>query len=264
MGLIGALAWRFGAFRKPPPRRDVPWMVVRSVTEVGAATFYLTALMHLPMGEVSAIMQTMPLLITLAGAIFLGERVGWRRWAAILTGFAGMLVIVRPGGEAFDPFSLYAFAGMFCFMLRDLSTRFIGASTPSLLITFVTAAGVAVMGVAGVLWEGWRPMTGGQTGGLALAALFVFGGYYCGVLAMRRGEIAFTSPFRYSILCWALLLGFLVFDERPDALTLTGAAMIVGAGLYAFWRERRMARAAAPAETAPPPHALAPGARVRR
>lgn len=263
MALIGALAWRFGAFSHPPPRRDLPWMCFRSVSEVGAATFYLTALMHLPMGNVSAIMQTMPLLITLAGAVFLGERVGWRRWIAILAGFAGMLLIVRPGGAAFDPYSLYAFAGMFCFMLRDLSTRMIGAATSSLLITFVTAAGVAVMGLAGVLWGGWTPMTGGQTGGLALAALFVFGGYFGGVLAMRRGEIAFTSPFRYSILCWALLLGYLVFDERPDALTLTGAAVIVAAGLYAFWRERVTARAAALAEAAPPPHALAPGARAR-
>ncbi|MGM0584294.1 MAG: DMT family transporter [Pseudomonadota bacterium] len=262
LALVAALAWRFGALGRWPPRRDLPWMALRSLGEIGATAFYLSALMRMPMGNVSAIVQSLPLVITLFGALFLGERVGWRRWSAVLAGFAGVLMIVRPGGEAFDPASGFAFAAMLCFLLRDLATRQVSGATPSLLITLVTTIGVGAMGGIGAAWQGWTPVDPGQFGGLALAALFIFAGYFGGVMAMREGEIGFISPFRYAILVWSLLLGFLVFDERPDALTLLGAATIVGAGLYAFWRERRAAQTLAGGAVAP--HAMAPGPRARR
>lgn len=244
--LIALLAWRMGALTRLPPREDAPHLMLRAGAEVAATYCYLTALMHLPLAEVSAIAQTMPLAITLAGALFLGERVGWRRWAAIAAGFLGVLIILRPGIAAFQPAAVYAIAGVGFFVVRDLSTRRLSKATPSLLVTLLTAATVTGMGGVGAVADGvWNPMTGWQIAGLAAAAGTVLVGYYFSISGMRTGDVGFISPFRYTVLIWAMLLGFLMFGERPDAFTWTGAALIVAAGLYAFQRERRLARAAA-------------------
>ncbi len=126
--LIGLLAWRRGALRRPAPA-DMRVLGVRSFAEIGSTICYLTALMHMPIANATAILQAMPLAVTLAAAVFLREPVGWRRWSAILVGFAGVLLIVRPGTEGFDVNALWALAGV-CFMtLRDLSTRRLSLSS---------------------------------------------------------------------------------------------------------------------------------------
>ncbi|WP_339948779.1 DMT family transporter [uncultured Albimonas sp.] len=232
-----ALARR-GALR-PPPRQDLPWLALRSVAEIGATILYLEAITRLRLAEVAAINQVLPLLLTLAGVV-LGERVGWRRWLAILTGFFGVMLIVRPGGQAFDPDALYAVGGMLCFGVREVVTRRTDPATPHLLITFITLMTVGATGAVGSLVSPWSPMEAWHLTAILASSVAIFVCYHAGVVAMRTGEIGFTAPFRYTVILWALVLGFAVFGEIPDARTMIGAAMIVAAGLYAFWRERRV------------------------
>ncbi|MEO1687064.1 MAG: DMT family transporter, partial [Pseudomonadota bacterium] len=150
--LMALIAWRLGALRRRPARADAPALALRCAAEVCATVCYLTALTRLPLATVSSVAQTMPLMITFAGAVVLGERVGWRRWAAVAAGFIGVLVILRPGAE-FQPAVLWALAGVTCFTIRDMATRRLSAQTASPLVTLLTAAAVTLM--AGVVLA-WR------------------------------------------------------------------------------------------------------------
>jgi S-adenosylmethionine uptake transporter len=242
--LIAALAATRGAFAQRFPMRDRPVLLMRSLGEIGSTICFLTALFHMPIADATAILQATPLSVTLAAAIFLGAPVGWRRWTAILVGFAGVMLIVRPGGAGFDAAALWAVAAVGFITLRDLSTRFFSPGVPSLLVALVTSGAITL--VAGLLSAAgaWVELDPDHWIRLAAAAGFLFVGYLFGVMSMRVGEIAVVSPFRYTVLIWALLIGALAFGQLPDGLTLTGAAIVVATGLYTLWRERRVAAAA--------------------
>lgn len=247
--LIAVLAHLTGALRRPVPRRDWPLVAVRSAAEVASFAPFILALTHLPLANVTAILQALPLMITAAGALFLGERVGWRRWTAILVGFVGVLMIVRPGAADFDGWSLMAVLATVTITIRDLVTRRLSPEVPSLVVALVSAIGVALLGLVLSLFAPWEPVAPGQ-GGLILAASgFVLGGYLFSIMAMRVGEVSAVTPFRYTALVWGLLLGFAVFDEWPAPMTLAGAALIAATGLYTLLREGR--RAPAPRPVAP-------------
>jgi drug/metabolite transporter (DMT)-like permease len=192
---------------------------------------------------VAAIFQAMPLAVTFGAAVFLGETVGWRRWTAIFVGFLGVLVIIRPGLSGFDPASLWALLAVAGLAVRDLATRRVAASITSMqlsawgFLSLIPLAG-AMLAVTG----GPVPVTGAHVGYLAAALGFSIASYWAITAAMRRGEVSVTTPFRYSRLVFALIIGVAVFDERPDVWTLTGAALIIGSGLYTFARERMRAR----------------------
>ncbi|WP_299837999.1 DMT family transporter [uncultured Jannaschia sp.] len=244
--LIALLAWLTGALRRPIPRADMPLVIGRSVAEVVSFYPFVLALTHMPLANVTAILQVLPLTITAAGALFLGERVGWRRWTAIAIGFAGVLLIVRPGGADFDGWSLVALTAMLTITARDLITRRLSKDVPSLKVAIFTAAGVMLLGLVLTLFETWEPIDGNH-GMLVLAAAgFIFFGYLFSIMAMRVGEVAAVTPFRYTALIWGLMLGWAVFDEWPKPLTLIGAALIAGTGLYTLWREGRPAPAPRP------------------
>ena len=247
--LVAALAWATGALARPIPRADRGPVLLRSAAEVAAFLPFVVALTHMPLANITAILQALPLTITAAGALLLGERVGPRRWAAIGVGLAGVLLIVRPGTAGFDAWSLVALLTVAIITARDLITRRISPATPSLKVAILTAAGVTALGAALSLGEPWRPVAPAQGGVIALAAAFVLGGYLFSILAMRSGEVAVVTPFRYTAMLWGLLLGALVFGERPDAATLAGAGLVVAAGLYTLWREA--GRAPAPRPAAP-------------
>lgn len=241
--MILALAWWLGALRARPPRRDWAVLALRSAGEVGATLCFLTALFHMPIANATAILQALPLAVTLAGAVFLREPVGWRRYLAIAAGFLGVLIIVRPGAEGFNSYSLYAMAAVGFVVVRDLSTRHLSPAVPSMLAASLTAVVITAVGGVGLVVTGdWAPVGAGSAGYLAGAALFIFAGYLFSIMTMRQGDIGFIAPFRYSNLVWALLLGLFVFGEVPDAYMLTGAVIVVGTGLYAFHRERLRAR----------------------
>lgn len=219
--------------------------LLRSLSEVAATAFYVTSLALIPLSMASAILQSTPIMITMLAAIFLGERVGWRRWTAIILGLVGVLIILRPGLDGFRPEALWGVAGAIALSLREIFTRRIPQSLTALQVGFGAMVGVAAVGAAMMLAQGgWQNPTGAEalilTGIVATGAL----GYVAVIEAARIGEIAVVTPFRYVRLPAAILLGAVFFSEWPDALTMLGSALVIGTGLYTLWRERKTRLAA--------------------
>ncbi|QDG79713.1 DMT family transporter [Labrenzia sp. PHM005] len=217
-----------------------PAVLVRAFAETAATLLYLTALFQLPIANATAILQVLPLVVTAAAAVFLKSPVGWRRWIAIMVGFTGVLIIIRPGLEGFNVFSLIALAGVGCMALRDLATRQLPADVPTLGVALISFVAVTLLGAALTLSSGWTPISLTEIGYLSGAAGFVLAGYVFIILAMRLGEIAVVAPFRYSIVVWAIALGYLVWGDIPDVLTLVGITIVIFSGTYSFIRERRL------------------------
>lgn len=224
-----------------------PAVLLRLVAEIIASITYVSALGAMPLANTSAILQSLPLAVTLGAALFLGETVGWRRWAAIMVGFAGVLIVIRPGPDGFSLAAIYVSASVIGAAARDLATRKIDRNVPSIFVSAVTA--IAITAVGGLLVEpmgGWQPMALGTLARLACASVLLLVGYQAVVSAMRVGEISFVAPFRYTGLIWAIGIGFIFFGELPDFWMSLGVAIIVASGLYTFSREnRRSARALA-------------------
>ncbi|SDC19959.1 DMT family transporter [Ruegeria marina] len=221
-----------------------PLPLMRAGTEAVSALTFITALSLVDLSTVAAVFQAMPLAVTMGAALFLGETVGWRRWSAIGVGFAGVLMIIRPGMEGFRPESLFVVASVIAVAARDLITRRIDARVASAVVSF--QAYLALVLVGGVMMAlspgGFAPVTSVQVGPYAGAVIFGVLGYHGIVTAMRVGEASAVTPFRYTRLVFSILAGMLVFGEQPDLLTLAGATLIIGSGLYTFLRERRLAR----------------------
>ncbi len=239
---LGAVAAAAGTFSYSYPRRDRKLVALRNLAEVGAAYFFLTALFNMPLANLSAILQALPLTVALGGFLAFREPLGWRRFGAIAAGFAGVMLIVRPGAEGFTAHSWHALAAVACVTVRDLATRRMSSAVPSTRVAFMNALAVMLFGLAGVPFTGWVAPEPAHLGALAGAAGFIVCGYLCGVQAMRSGDVAFIAPFRYTSLVWALVLGFAFFGDWPDSATLAGAAIVVATGLFTLYRERRAAR----------------------
>ena len=223
-----------------------PLVLLRGTFEMVATFLFLAALVRMPFASIAALLSAMPLAVTAGAALLLGERVGPRRWTAILVGLAGVLLIVRPGTDGFDAASLLMIGCVLLSAGRDLVTRRVPAEVPSLLVTAVSAAIIATGGtVLATLAGAWVPMAPGELARLVGAAFFVFFGMHGVVTAMRLGEVGAVAPFRYTGLVWAMLIGWLAFAEVPDGWTLAGAAVIVATGLFTLARERALRRAAA-------------------
>ncbi len=242
--LMLGLAWGLGKLNLRMSPRDRLLVALRTLTEVGSAYFFISALYNMPFANATAILQALPLSITLAGAVFLGEAVGWRRMAAILIGFAGVLMIVRPGFDGFNAYSLYALTAVVLVTARDLLSRRLSRKVETLTVALINAVAVTVVfGIASTTIT-WQPVSAHTALLLCGASVLIIGGYVFSVSAMRVGEIAVIAPFRYTALLWALILGFVVFGEWPSILTLIGSAIIVMTGVYTFSRERSLAKAA--------------------
>jgi drug/metabolite transporter (DMT)-like permease len=241
---LGLLVLMTGAFRFRPSRRDAGLILLRSLADVAATITFLTALLHMPLANLSAILQAMPLLITLGAALVYGDRIGWRRMTAILVGLAGVLIIIRPGTEGFDRWALLGVASVLCVVVRDLAVRPLRGQVPSALVALGAAVSVTLMGWIGAGVQGVVPVTAPEAAKVLGAGLFLIVGYLTSVMAMRHGDIGLVAPFRYTSLLWAIVLGLLVFGDWPDGWTLLGAAIVVGAGLFTLWRERQLRRRA--------------------
>ncbi|MEZ5660182.1 MAG: DMT family transporter [Burkholderiaceae bacterium] len=218
---------------QPADMRVIGW---RLVGEIGGTICFLSALVNMPLANATAILQAMPLAVTLGAAWWLREPVGRDRWLAIVIGFAAVLLIVRPGADGFDRQSLWAVASIGFFVLRDLSTRRLSPAVPSRFVSLLTTLVIATMGGLVGLFRPWPPLDAGAGIGLLAAAVFVIVGYLCGVMAMRSGRIAFVSPFRYSILIWSVLLGAALFDHWPGWQTWLGALILVITGMHTLRR----------------------------
>jgi len=236
--MIFALARHLGALKFDLPRRDWMLIALRSLSEVGAAYFFLTALLNMPLANVTAVLQVLPLAVTMGAALFFGEKVGWRRMLAIAVGFAGMLLIVRPGPDGFNTYAMYALVAVGFVTLRDLVTRRMSAKVPSMMVTLAAAVAVLVFSALASLGVQWVALDARLAALLLGSSLFIVGAYILSVAVMRIGEVSYVAPFRYSGLLWALILGWLIFDDWPDAVTLIGAAIVVLSGLFTLYRER--------------------------
>ncbi len=243
--LLGALAVGRGSFGQKIPRADLNMIGLRTIGEVGATIFFLTALFHMQIGSATAILQSLPLAIALAGAVFLGEPVGWRRYLAIVVGFVGVMLIVQPGAAGFNRYSVFALVAVGFVVLRDLTTRRLSRAVPSILVALSAAFSVTLLGAVGTVIEGWHAVPLRVVALLAGAGVFIFAGYMLAVMVMRVGNIAFVSTFRYTALIWALVLGFVVFGEVPNRLMLVGSVIVVGMGVFTLYRERRARKSAA-------------------
>lgn len=242
--LLAALIAAMGQLVWPAPGPDRRWVIWRGLAELVAALLFLTALYNMPLTNAVAIMQVLPLSIPLAAWLFLGEPLGWRRMVAIGIGFLGVMLILRPGGEGFNIYGLAALGAVLAVTVRDLAARKLSAETSSMMVALVASlivtAGFA-LGAALTPWEPVAPRAAGLIGG-AVALILV--GYVLSVAVMRVGDVAVIAPFRYTSLVIAMLVGVVVFDERPDGLTLLGALIVVASGLFALWRARQLARRA--------------------
>ncbi|WP_299605764.1 DMT family transporter [uncultured Tateyamaria sp.] len=214
-------------------------MLIRNAGEVIGSLGFVTALVLVPLATASAILQTTPLMVTLGAAIFLAEPVGWRRWAAILVGLCGVLLIVRPGIEGFDWNVLFAVQGMIGLSIRDLATRRVPATLSALQLSFVAFALLVPTGMGLTLASGtsFVAPTPNEWGLLAIASVIGAISYRFIVMAMRMGDVSFVTPFRYTRMVFALIIGVLIFSEAPDMLTLIGVAIIIASGLFTLWRE---------------------------
>lgn len=261
LGVAGALVFGLWAYlrgdRLIAPAMFTRAMMVRNFGEVTGTIFFVTALTLVPLSTASAVQQATPLAVTLGAALFLGAPVGWRRWTAIAAGFAGVLIIVRPGMDAFQPGTVFAVLAVIALAMRDLGTRVAPVSVSSFALS---TWGFGMIGVAGVVLipfaTGPVVPTAGEAGALMGALVFGLGGYYAITSAMRVGEVPVVAPFRYTRLLFAIVIGMLVFAERPDVPTLLGAALIIGSGLYTLARERQggaLATATVPAVTSARP-----------
>lgn len=241
--LLIALALQRGALR---PLRNLAHRSVflRTVADILTTVSYISALQHLPLGNASAIFQALPFTITIGAALFLGERVGWRRWVAIAVGFLGVLVIIRPTTEGFNIYAIWVLVSVVFAAMRDLVTRRMPATISSLQVATVTSIAVALTGFLMLPAVGWSPVSTANWLELLFAAVAIGTGYVLIVASMRVGDMSFVAPFRYTILLFAMLLGALVFGERPDAFELLGSFIVVASGAYTIHRESLNRRAA--------------------
>ncbi|MAU53082.1 MAG: EamA family transporter [Roseovarius sp.] len=247
LGLGGALV--FGAITRAQGRRL--WsrdllarpVLLRNFGELTGTMGFVTAIALTPLSSASAILQATPLAVTLGAAVFLGEPVGWRRWSAILAGFAGVLMVIRPGLAGFEPASLFAVMAVVGLAIRDLATRAVPRAISSMQLSTYAFATLVPTGAL-LLPFGAAPAMpeGAEIRALALALVCGLAAYYAIVAAMRVGEVAVVTPFRYTRLVFALIIGVAVFEERPDVWTLVGAGVIVASGLYTLMREARLGR----------------------
>lgn len=236
------LAQRSGGLRLSIPQAARRPMSFRLVGEIGSTLLFLNALQRMEIADLTAVMQSLPLVVMLGAALFFGETLGWRRVLAVGVGMLGVLIILRPGSGTFGIWSLVALGAMLLVALRDLSTRQFGREVASSTIAFYAAVLVTGTGFLLSLGQGWIVPSWQQVALLALGSAFLTMGYLCAVSAMRVGEIAAVSPFRYTSLLAAILLGLVVFGDWPDMWTWIGSALVVGAGIYTIWREAQMGR----------------------
>lgn len=237
------LAYMWGHLSYRPNRQDRVLTWVRTAAEAIGTVFFLTALFIIPLANLSAILQALPLTVTLAAAVFLGEPVGWRRLLAILVGFVGVAIIIRPGLEGFTIYSLYGVGAVICVTLRDLASRKLSPTIPSSRVALTAAIGVTLMAGAGSAFysETWVMPDAREAALISGAAFSLMIGYIAAVAGMRLGDIGFVAPFRYTSLLVALILGYFIFNEWPDELTMLGAAIVVATGLFTLYRERATA-----------------------
>ena len=241
-GMIGfALIAAFRGEALFPPAARHPAIPIRALFEVTGRLFYTLAIAFTPLSSSTTILQAAPIVVVAGAALIFGERVGWRRWCAIVIGMLGVLIVLRPGADSFTPASLLAVLGMLGFAGRDLATRAAPSGVGTNALGVYGFAAIVVAG-AGYGWGTGAPVVIPSVYAslmLVAAILFGVGAYSALTLAMRTGDVSAVTPFRYTRLVFGVLLGVLVFGERPDLYMIVGSAVVVASGLFILARGRK-------------------------
>ena len=216
-------------------------VIIRSLTDVISTILFISALVHMPIGNLTSVVQAAPLAVTALAAIVLKERVGWRRTLAMATGFLGVMLIMKPSTGGFDRYSVMALMVVAGVAVRDILTRRIPASVPALIVALANSIFV-VIGAFGLAWlEGGLVIPRGyQMVHLAAAGVFLSLGYLFMVQTLRYADISASATIRFSVVLWALLSGVTIFGEWPDRYAIVGILFIVGAGVYTLHREAKL------------------------
>jgi drug/metabolite transporter (DMT)-like permease len=236
--LLLAIAHGMGATRRLADLFDRRVMARAGLDTLGTVT-YLVSLFHIPLANATAINMATPLVVTVLAVVAFREEVNGARWLAIAVGFTGVLLVVKPRGGEFNAYAILCLVGTLFQASRDVATRLVDRTIPSVLITLSTAISVTLFSAAWSLFEEWTPMAPGQLVLLAVASVFLSAGYFLVTVAMRAGEMSLIAPFRYSGLAFALLLGYAVWGYVPDAWAWSGIALLVVAGLWLMRRPQR-------------------------
>jgi drug/metabolite transporter (DMT)-like permease len=223
-----------------------PYLVLRASIEAVIGVLVIYALSRMPIANFTAIILIQPFVMTAIGAIWLNEKVGWRRWTAVAAGFAGMLLVMKPATADFELVSLVALLAALLSLTRDLLVRRIHAHVPTTVISFSTALFAVPLGLLGATFQPWTLPDAPTLAAIVVSAAFLFAAFVLTVLAFRGTDVSAVSPFRYSIVVFAFVFGVIVFGEIPDPVSMTGIGVIVVAGLYMLHRERMRQREAAP------------------
>ena len=231
-----AFAFYSGVFSLVVSKPDRWRILFRSIAEALTAYFFLTAVMNMPFANVTAILQILPMTVTLAAAFVFKEKVGIIRIALIILGFLGVILIINPSADGFNVYAVYALIAVLLITVRDLITRKLSSEVHTLLPTVSASMGVLLFSIFLMVNTSLQPLNPQNSLFIFLAAFFIIFGYYTAVLVMRSGEISFISPFRYSAILFALILGFIFFDEKPDKIALLGIVIVMLAGIVLMIR----------------------------
>lgn len=212
-------------------------VLMRSSLDVLGTFMFIPALMHMPIADLSTILQSVPLVVVVVAVAFLGEKAGLARIVAVVAGFLGVLLIVKPSLQNFTVYQLFALGTVVVVALRDIITKRIPAHVPLLVVALANATFVSISGFGLGLWQGFQKIEAWQLGLLSTAAILVSCGYILIVSTVRLGELSATAPFRYSEILFAILASVFIFREYPDLYSYSGMALIIAAGLYAARHE---------------------------
>jgi drug/metabolite transporter (DMT)-like permease len=233
--VLALIAWR-GELGRFGGLKD-KFLVVRCGSEATVGLLLIIALALMPLADVTAILLVQPFLLTIAGVLLFKEQVGWRRWSAVLFGFLGMLLVVKPGSTAFNIVSLLVILAAFLVVVRDVTTRWIATEVPNTMVVVLTALLGVLIGGAGSLAGNWQVPDFEAWAAVVIAAAFFVFAIMLGVVAFRDTDVSVVAPFRYALVLFAVVYGIILFAEFPDALSLAGTGLIVGAGVYMLHRE---------------------------
>ena len=236
--MILVVARALGVTSRLPTLMD-RYVAVRVVMDCLTALLFIGSLMHLPIGNATAINLASPLILAVFAVLFLNEQPGVRRWLAIGAGFVGVVMVIQPRLDGFNAWSLMCLAATFFQSARDMLTRRIPPAVPAILIALASVGFITLVATGLTIIQGWRPVSLASVGLLAIAAALLAAGYYLIVNSMRHGEMSLVAPFRYSGLLVALLTGFIVWGEIPSLLAWAGIALLLAAGIYLLHDERR-------------------------
>ena len=225
-----------GAFKLIVSKADKWRIFFRSIAEALTAYFFLTAVMNMPFANVTAILQILPITVTLAAALVFKEKVGIFRISLIIIGFLGVMMIINPTANGFNMYAIYALIAVFLITLRDLITRKLSSKVSTLLPTVSASVGVLLFSGFLLINTPFQPLNTQNSLFIFLSAFFIIFGYYTAVLVMRSGEISFISLFRYSAILFALILGLFFFDEKPDITAFLGILLVMLAGIVLMMR----------------------------